>query len=81
MKLLRPRALTVFPTKESMSAHLNGLMQSEAALVLAEGVAASADDISLAMMLGAGYPPFQELFPASTSAAAGPVDHDPYLQH
>jgi 3-hydroxyacyl-CoA dehydrogenase/enoyl-CoA hydratase/3-hydroxybutyryl-CoA epimerase len=67
MKLLKPRALSVFPDTESMAAHLHELMRKEAALVLEEGVATSAGDIELAMMLGSGYPPFQSLFPSSTS--------------
>ena len=67
MKLLKPRALSVFPDTEAMAAHLHELMRKEAALVLEEGVATSAGDIELAMMLGSGYPPFQSLFPPSTS--------------
>jgi 3-hydroxyacyl-CoA dehydrogenase/enoyl-CoA hydratase/3-hydroxybutyryl-CoA epimerase len=67
MKLLKPRALSVFPNTDAMAEHLNGLMQKEAALVLEEGVASSAGDIELAMMLGSGYPPFQSLFPSPST--------------
>jgi 3-hydroxyacyl-CoA dehydrogenase/enoyl-CoA hydratase/3-hydroxybutyryl-CoA epimerase len=67
MKLLRPRALSVFPDTDTMAAHLHELMRKEAALVLQEGVAATSGDIELAMMLGSGYPPFQSLFPSTTS--------------
>ena len=59
----RPRELPPFRTKEEMAAHLNGLMQAEAQRCLDEGVAATAPDIELAMMLGTGYPPFRDLFP------------------
>lgn len=38
---------------------LSGLMASEAKLCLEEGVAETADDIDLAMILGTGYPPFR----------------------
>lgn len=68
MKLLKPRALSVFPNTDAMAQHLNGLMQKEAALVLQEGVASSAGDIELAMMLGSGYPPFQSLFPSQPAS-------------
>jgi 3-hydroxyacyl-CoA dehydrogenase/enoyl-CoA hydratase/3-hydroxybutyryl-CoA epimerase len=40
-------------------------MSEEAALCLEEGIAASADDIDLAMILGTGYPPFR----------GGPLQH------
>lgn len=38
---------------------LSGLMTKEAKLCLEEGVAETADDIDLAMILGTGYPPFR----------------------
>lgn len=38
---------------------LSGLMTKEAELCLKEGVAETADDIDLAMILGTGYPPFR----------------------
>ncbi|MEP2775715.1 MAG: 3-hydroxyacyl-CoA dehydrogenase NAD-binding domain-containing protein [Luteolibacter sp.] len=38
---------------------LSNLMTSEAKLCLEEGVAETADDIDLAMILGTGYPPFR----------------------
>ncbi|HSJ03421.1 MAG: FAD-dependent oxidoreductase [Verrucomicrobium sp.] len=63
LKMIKPRELTLFPTHEQMAGHLHGLMQSEARRCLDEGVAGSAEDIELAMILGSGYPPFRELFP------------------
>lgn len=42
-----------------LAAHLAGMMAREARLCLDEKVAASADDIDLAMILGTGYPPFR----------------------
>ena len=39
--------------------HLAGLMTSEAQRCLSEGVAATADEIDLAMVLGTGYAPFR----------------------
>lgn len=45
---------------------LAGLMAREARLCLEEGIAESADDIDLAMILGTGYPPFR----------GGPLSHD-----
>ena len=38
---------------------LADLMTAESKLCLKEGVAESADDINLAMILGTGYPPFR----------------------
>lgn len=38
---------------------LAGLMSHEAKLCLEEGIAETADDIDLAMILGTGYPPFR----------------------
>jgi 3-hydroxyacyl-CoA dehydrogenase/enoyl-CoA hydratase/3-hydroxybutyryl-CoA epimerase len=66
LRLLKPRELPSFRTKEEMAAHLNGLMQQEAVRCLDERVAASAADIELAMTLGTGYPPFRDLFPHDT---------------
>jgi 3-hydroxyacyl-CoA dehydrogenase/enoyl-CoA hydratase/3-hydroxybutyryl-CoA epimerase len=63
LPLLKPHELPAFKTKEQMAAHLNGLMQAEAALCLDEGVALTVADIELAMTLGTGYPPFRDLFP------------------
>ena len=66
LPLLKPKQLPPFRTKEEMAQHLNNLMRNEAMRCLEEGVAASASDIELAMMLGTGYPPFRELFPHSS---------------
>ncbi|NNE90808.1 MAG: fatty acid oxidation complex subunit alpha FadJ, partial [Verrucomicrobiales bacterium] len=46
-------------TREEIAERLAGLMADEAALVLDEGVAASADDIDFAMILGTGFAPFR----------------------
>lgn len=46
-------------TPENAQEILSGLMNSEAKLCLEEGIAETADDIDLAMILGAGYPPFR----------------------
>ncbi len=70
MKLLKPRALSVFPGTAAMAEHLHDLMRAEAAHVLAEGVAATPGDIELAMILGAGYPPFETLFPSPSAVPA-----------
>jgi 3-hydroxyacyl-CoA dehydrogenase/enoyl-CoA hydratase/3-hydroxybutyryl-CoA epimerase len=61
---LHPREAPLFSSHEEMAEHLHSFMQKEAALCLAEGVAASAEDIELAMILGSGHPPFRNLFPA-----------------
>jgi len=65
LHLLKPRNVAPFKTKTEMAEHLHALMQKEAQLCLDEKVAASAIDIELAMVLGAGYPPFKELFNTS----------------
>jgi len=66
LALLRPKEYPLFKTKEAMAEHLHSLMQAEARLCLDERVAATAHEIEMAMVLGAGYPPFKELFkPAS----------------
>ncbi len=64
VKLLSPREAPLFSNPQEMAEHLHSFMRKEAALCLAEGVAASAEDIELAMILGAGHPPFRNLFPA-----------------
>ena len=46
-------------TPENAQQILANLMAAEAELCLSEGVAESADDIDLAMILGTGYPPFR----------------------
>jgi 3-hydroxyacyl-CoA dehydrogenase/enoyl-CoA hydratase/3-hydroxybutyryl-CoA epimerase len=46
-------------TPKDTQSILANLMAAEAKLCLAEGVAESADDIDLAMILGTGYPPFR----------------------
>jgi 3-hydroxyacyl-CoA dehydrogenase/enoyl-CoA hydratase/3-hydroxybutyryl-CoA epimerase len=50
---------------ESIQLRLSLVLSNEAALCLHEGVAASASDIDLAMVLGTGYAPFR----------GGPLQH------
>jgi 3-hydroxyacyl-CoA dehydrogenase/enoyl-CoA hydratase/3-hydroxybutyryl-CoA epimerase len=47
------------PTPKNAQQVLAALMTHEAKLCLEEGIAESADDIDLAMILGTGYPPFR----------------------
>jgi 3-hydroxyacyl-CoA dehydrogenase/enoyl-CoA hydratase/3-hydroxybutyryl-CoA epimerase len=47
------------PKHESIQTNLALLISQEAMRCLKEGVARSADDIDLAMVLGTGYPPFR----------------------
>ncbi|WP_050027744.1 FAD-dependent oxidoreductase [Verrucomicrobium sp. BvORR034] len=67
LRYIKPRELPEFTEREQMATYLNGLMQKEGQLCLEEGVAASASDIELAMILGSGYPAFRSLFPPATS--------------
>ena len=53
------------PSLIEVQARLAGLLSAEAKLCLDEGVAASASDIDLAMVLGTGYAPFR----------GGPLEH------
>lgn len=62
LALTFPKEAPLFKNHEAMANHLHSFMRTEAALCLAEGVAASAQDIELAMILGAGHPPFRKLF-------------------
>lgn len=64
LTFLQPKSKT--PTKAEIIDQLHRLMQNEAQRCLDDGVAASASDIELAMTLGAGYPPFRNLFPHQT---------------
>jgi 3-hydroxyacyl-CoA dehydrogenase/enoyl-CoA hydratase/3-hydroxybutyryl-CoA epimerase len=50
---------TASPDKAALSARLTGLMVHEARQCLAEGIARSADEIDLAMVLGTGFAPFR----------------------
>jgi 3-hydroxyacyl-CoA dehydrogenase/enoyl-CoA hydratase/3-hydroxybutyryl-CoA epimerase len=53
--------------EDGIAERLVGLMRKEATRCLEEKVAASADDINLAMILGTGYPPFRPgLLPTQT---------------
>jgi 3-hydroxyacyl-CoA dehydrogenase/enoyl-CoA hydratase/3-hydroxybutyryl-CoA epimerase len=46
-------------TRQQVQAHLAGMLSNEAARCLQDGVAASASDVDLAMVLGTGYAPFR----------------------
>lgn len=48
-----------WPNHESIRTNLALLLSQEAMRCLKEGIARSADDIDLAMVLGTGYPPFR----------------------
>jgi 3-hydroxyacyl-CoA dehydrogenase/enoyl-CoA hydratase/3-hydroxybutyryl-CoA epimerase len=62
LALIFSKEAPLFKNHEAMANHLHSFMRTEAALCLSEGVAASAQDIELAMILGAGHPPFRKLF-------------------
>jgi 3-hydroxyacyl-CoA dehydrogenase / enoyl-CoA hydratase / 3-hydroxybutyryl-CoA epimerase len=62
LKLLSPKSSSRFQSHPEMAAYLHGLMREEAERCLKDGVASSAADIELAMILGAGHPPFRPLF-------------------
>ncbi|MEK7950127.1 3-hydroxyacyl-CoA dehydrogenase NAD-binding domain-containing protein [Luteolibacter soli] len=47
------------PAPSDVAARLNHAMSQEARLCLSEGIAETADDIDLAMVLGTGYAPFR----------------------
>lgn len=63
LKHLHPKSYPPFKSNADIAEHLNRYMQEEAALCLEEGVTATAANIELAMVLGAGYPPFRRLLP------------------
>jgi 3-hydroxyacyl-CoA dehydrogenase / enoyl-CoA hydratase / 3-hydroxybutyryl-CoA epimerase len=73
LPLLKPISQARFKTRSEIIDHLHGLMQTEAQRCLEEGVAANRSDIELAMTLGAGFPPFQELFPVTASSTSHPL--------
>lgn len=50
---------TPMPQHESLQTNLALLLSQEAMRCLKEGIARTADDIDLAMVLGTGYPPFR----------------------
>jgi 3-hydroxyacyl-CoA dehydrogenase/enoyl-CoA hydratase/3-hydroxybutyryl-CoA epimerase len=59
---VNPQALSLQSSREQpdrIAERLAKLMSEEAALCLAEGVAATAEDIDFAMVMGTGYPPFR----------------------
>ncbi len=76
LALLTPKESPLFANHREMAEHLHSFMQKEAALCLEEGVAASAQDIELAMMLGAGHPPFRDLFPKTSSNNSPLISHE-----
>jgi len=53
------KAERAMPQHESLQTKLASLLSQEAMRCLKEGIARSADDIDLAMVLGTGYPPFR----------------------
>ncbi len=53
------RERPAMPQHESIQARLATLISQEALRCLKEGIARSADDVDLAMVLGTGYPPFR----------------------
>ncbi|HEY1052813.1 MAG TPA: 3-hydroxyacyl-CoA dehydrogenase NAD-binding domain-containing protein [Prosthecobacter sp.] len=53
------REKPAMPQHESLQTKLASLLSQEAMRCLKEGIAKSADDIDLAMVLGTGYPPFR----------------------
>lgn len=58
-KEIAPATHTDLPKHESIQTKLALLISQEAMRCLKEGIARSADDIDLAMVLGTGYPPFR----------------------
>lgn len=71
--MLKPRETPLFGDHETMAEHLNAIMRAEALFCLSEKVAATAQDIQLAMILGAGYPPFRRLFSPTSTRPLGEV--------
>lgn len=69
LKFLAPKNTPRFPSHAATADYLHGLMADEAARCLHEGVAASAADIELAMILGAGHPPFRPLIQPTTTSS------------
>jgi 3-hydroxyacyl-CoA dehydrogenase/enoyl-CoA hydratase/3-hydroxybutyryl-CoA epimerase len=62
------------PQHESIQTRLALLLSQEAMKCLKEGIARSADDIDLAMVLGTGYPPFRG-GPITFARDTGTVDY------
>ena len=58
-KEILPSTHSDLPRHESIQTNLALLISQEAMRCLKEGIARSADDIDLAMVLGTGYPPFR----------------------
>ncbi|MDI1311986.1 3-hydroxyacyl-CoA dehydrogenase NAD-binding domain-containing protein [Prosthecobacter sp.] len=58
-KEIVPATHSDLPRHESIQTNLALLISQEAMRCLKEGIARSADDIDLAMVLGTGYPPFR----------------------
>lgn len=58
-KEIQPDRHADLPRHESIGTNLALLISQEAMRCLKEGIARSADDIDLAMVLGTGYPPFR----------------------
>jgi 3-hydroxyacyl-CoA dehydrogenase/enoyl-CoA hydratase/3-hydroxybutyryl-CoA epimerase len=62
------------PSHESIQSKLALLLSQEAMKCLKEGIARSADDIDLAMVLGTGYPPFRS-GPITFARDSGIIDY------
>jgi 3-hydroxyacyl-CoA dehydrogenase/enoyl-CoA hydratase/3-hydroxybutyryl-CoA epimerase len=62
------------PSHESIQSKLALLISQEAMKCLKEGIARSADDIDLAMVLGTGYPPFRS-GPITFARDSGIIDY------
>ncbi len=67
LKHLLPKSLPSSRDHAAIAGQLVSLIRDEARRCLNEGVAASADDIKLAMILGTGFPPFRSLFSHETN--------------
>jgi 3-hydroxyacyl-CoA dehydrogenase/enoyl-CoA hydratase/3-hydroxybutyryl-CoA epimerase len=65
IKLAKHDEDAIQPSGSDIAVRLHTLMQDEALKCLDEKVTAHASDIELAMILGAGYPPFSSLFSES----------------
>ncbi len=73
--VIHPRELPLPRTTDEISLHLHELMRAEADGCLREGIVESKEAIELAMILGAGYPAWQNLFPYITHHS-GEVSHE-----
>ena len=61
LRHLRPRLAAGHADRDALTARMVTPMRKEAQRCLDDGMVTAASDIELAMMLGAGFPPFQKL--------------------